>query len=64
MKEIVYKHRGPIERWSPSQRSYVWKEGYSEDGQFGGGLYPWMTKKECREDAKNQGGKAVFVEQS
>lgn len=63
MKKIVYRYRGNIERWSSLKRSYVWKVGFSEDGEFGGGLYPWMTKAECRADAKSQGGRAVFVEE-
>ena len=56
MKTIIYWHRGLIEKG----KNYTWKEGYSANGEGGGALYPWMTKKECRQDAKEQRCKAVF----
>ena len=59
-KKLVYKHRGSVERWSPSKRGYIWRDGYSEDGASGGVLYPWNTKEECRQDARSRGGVAVF----
>lgn len=57
---FTYYYRGHIERWRAL--GYAWMEGYSENGESGGPLYPWMTKKECREEAKARGGRAVFVE--
>lgn len=56
--EIVYHYRGPIERGA----DYHWTEGYSRNSVEGGILYPWMTKAECRHDAKALGGKATFDE--
>lgn len=60
MKTVVYKYRGMIERGT-GRPGYAWHEGYSEDGESGRGLFPWMTKAECRADAKSQGAKAEFV---
>lgn len=57
-REIIYHFRGGVERGIGG--SYVWRDGYSETTADGGVLYPWMTWKECRHDAKIQGGKAVF----
>lgn len=54
---ITYYRRGLVER--PSRRRYVWKDGYSANGTEGM-LYPWLTKKEARADAKQQGAQAVF----
>lgn len=59
-KTFTYHYRGEVERWGKS--GYVWKAGYSENGESGGVLYPWMTKFECRSEAQLRGGKAVFVE--
>lgn len=61
IKLIEYIYRGKVERWSPSKRSYVWHNGYSQNGESGGVLYPWMTVRECQADAKAQGGRATFV---
>lgn len=60
---ITYYYRGDIERWDSKRRSYVWKRGYSERGSSGGPLYPWLTKSECKDDARSQGQRAEFVEQ-
>lgn len=64
IKLIEYIYRGKVERWAPYKRSYVWHHGYSQNGENGGALYPWMTKRECEIDAKKQGGRAVFVKVS
>ncbi|MFA6234130.1 MAG: hypothetical protein WC824_08090 [Bacteroidota bacterium] len=67
MKEIptiTYKYRGMIERGignCNTRPGYAWHEGYSEDGENGRGLMGWMTKEECRTDAKSRGSKAEFV---
>jgi hypothetical protein len=63
-KVIVFTYRGEIER--PAKRrgrvaSYRWTEGYSETSPEGNALYPWMTRAECRADAKAAGYRAVFV---
>ncbi len=56
---IEYLYRGRIER--PDGRgSYRWAEGWSENGEAGRPLYPWMTRAEAREEAKRRGGRAVF----
>ena len=58
-KEIAYHYRGGIERGTGS--SYKWHEGYSEGTAETRIYYPWMTQRECRLDAREQGyGKAVF----
>jgi hypothetical protein len=62
MKEIVYWFRGQIEKGS-NYKCYKWADGYSAKSENGMVLYPWMTKKECRQDAKEQGCKAVFKEE-
>ena len=56
VRYIAYYYRGLIERGS-------WKEGFSSDSSLGNPLYPWMTKAECRADAKEQGCKAVFYKE-
>lgn len=57
MEVIVYHKMGLVERWSPSKRQYVWCEGYQRPNCF-----PWMTRSECRNEAKVLGAKAVFQE--
>jgi hypothetical protein len=71
-KVITYTYRGDVERSSVRRRparpgrpttyvrSYVWKNGYSATSPNGLVQYPWMTRSECREDAKAQGAKAAF----
>jgi len=56
MKNITYTYRGSVERG----RDYRWQDGYSETSADGGVLYPWMTRRECQQDAKSKGGKALF----
>jgi hypothetical protein len=54
---IAYHFRGPIERGA----RYLWREGYSTDGGEAGSVcYPWLTRQECRRDAIERGGRAVF----
>ena len=53
---IVYTFRGLIERG----RDYHWTNGYSATTNTGFVLYPWMTKRECCQDAHSQGKKALF----
>lgn len=60
-KRVVYYYRGQIERVRRGGR-YAWYDGYSATGPSGGVLFPWMTKTECRADAKAQNAVAVFVE--
>lgn len=58
MKEtITYYYRGLVERGP----HYQWHKGYSaySDGQP---LYPWETRRECQQDAKKHGLKAIFVD--
>lgn len=57
-EETVYHYRGLIERG----KDYHWVEGWSATGQSGGILFPWMTKRECQQQAKREGRKAVFAE--
>jgi hypothetical protein len=40
-------------------RSYRWTMGYSERSP-GGVIFPWMTRRECQEDARRRGAKARF----
>jgi hypothetical protein len=54
--ERAYHYRGRVERGA----RYEWKDGYSEYSQSGGVRYPWSTRKECQEEAKRDGFKAVF----
>lgn len=59
----LYKFRGGIERVKGRRNrvgTYVWHNGYSEDDGSGGVLYPWMTKAECRRDARTTGHVATF----
>ena len=55
---IIYTYRGLIERGAGGR--YVWREGYSPTTKDGGIIYPWMTKQDCRRDAKTLGCKATF----
>jgi hypothetical protein len=58
-KVITYHFRGQVERFRGGQ--YHWIDGYSENSPKGNPLHPWMTKEECREDAKKWGCKARFL---
>jgi hypothetical protein len=57
VKTITYTYRGLVERGT----RYDWREGYSETSPDGGIYYPWMTKRECQQDAMKQGSRAVFI---
>lgn len=56
LETIEYHYRGQIE----VGRNYVWQDGYSANGPSGGVLYPWATKRACRDEARSQGKRAVF----
>lgn len=56
MQTIEYHYRGQVEEG----RNYGRRDGYSANGPSGGMLYPWESKKACREDAKSQGKRAAF----
>jgi len=56
MKTIIFHYRGMVERGA----NYTWTDGYSQNGPNGSILYPWSTRKECRQEAKQLGTKAVF----
>jgi hypothetical protein len=60
METRTYHYRGQIERWRAGRRSYVWCDGFSAQGSTGGVEYPWMTKQECRAEARLIGARAVF----
>ena len=55
----TYYYRGGVER--PTSRGYVWRDGYSANGEDGGALYPWVTKREAQTSCKAIGMRAVFV---
>lgn len=59
---ITYHYRGLVER--PAVRhgkvTYVLRHGFSENGEAGDPLYPWMTQAECKSDAKRRGKRARF----
>ncbi len=59
IQEIKYAYRGGIERGA----DYHWVDGYSETSPSGHVFYPWMTRRECQQDAKAKGGKAFFVDE-
>ena len=60
-RRIDYFYRGQIERFRMSDRGRnPWQDGYSENGQNGMALYPWLTYRECQADAKARDGRAVF----
>ena len=57
-KTIIYIYRGRIVGGTGG--GYRWHDGYSENNADDLPLYPWLTRRECQQDAKRQGGKAVF----
>lgn len=59
---ITYYHRGHIEVPAPrnGKPGYRWAEGYSANSETGGEMQPWMTRRECQREAKEQGKRAVF----
>ena len=56
MKTERYDYRGQIERGP----RYEWRDGYSRTTETGAVEYPWLTKTECRAEAKARGLRAVF----
>jgi len=58
VKTITYFYRGGVERGTGN--GYEWRNGYSETVE-GSILYPWMTRRECQEDARRRGAKAEFA---
>jgi len=59
VKRISYYYRGMIEHGTGC--GYRWVEGWSAQSSNNLPLYPWMTKRQCQQDAKRQGARAVFV---
>lgn len=58
MTEVIkYYYRGQIEHG----KNYRWANGFSATNENGNNLYPWMTRRECQQDARKQGKRAVFV---
>jgi hypothetical protein len=59
---ITYTYRGMIERGRPvkGRPSYEWFEGYSETGANGEVGFPWMTYRECQQEARTVGAVAKF----
>lgn len=55
---IVYHYRGGVERGTGN--GYAWRDGYSENSAEGWPTYPWMTARECQEDARKRGAIAKF----
>jgi len=60
MKFITYFFRGLCERGTGD--NYAWRNGFSENSPTGGETFPWMTASECRQDAKNRGCTARFID--
>jgi hypothetical protein len=59
VKRISYYYRGMIERGANA--NYRWTEGWSAQSDDNLPLYPWMTKRECQQEANRQDARAVFV---
>jgi hypothetical protein len=59
-KTVTYFYRGPIE--VPVKGSYRWVDGYSQNSEAGNILYPWESKKEIYNQAKDHGLKIIFKE--
>jgi hypothetical protein len=59
MNEIVYTYRGGVERGT-GEPGYRWRDGYSESTADGHATFPWMTKRECQNDARTRGAVARF----
>lgn len=56
--EKAYHYRGLIERLRIYGRG-TWIEGYSS-GDLDIVHYPWIPRRQCRQEAKRDGFKAVF----
>jgi hypothetical protein len=52
----TYHYRGPIERGA----TYAWRDGYSTNAPTADTFYPWMTRRECKSEAKAEGCQALF----
>lgn len=63
MGTITYYYRGQIERGN-GKPGYDWHNGYSENSSAGGALAPWMTKRECQQDAKSKNAQAIFEDKN
>lgn len=61
-KQITYYYRGEVERGN-GKPGYDWHPAWSANNEEGRALYPWLTRKECLEDAKRQGATAIFYPQ-
>ena len=61
--EIHYHRQGLVERPYIKGKGYRMCYGYARVTGSGLVEYPWMTKTECRADAKKNNGKAVFYSQ-
>lgn len=61
MKKIRYYYRGPVEVGN-GKPGYTWVNGYSETAPDGGVMYPLMSKRDCRHDAKCKGATAIFMD--
>ena len=61
MNTIVYTYRGEVERGTG--RGYRWRPAYSETVN-GAIVYPWMTRRECQEDARARGARTTFKHDS
>ena len=65
-RKRIYRYNGMIERGAG--RRYRWHEGFQlAVDEYGivepdhRTTYPWMTRKECKEEAKAKGCVAEFV---
>ena len=56
---ITYHYRGQVER-AVRGGGYKWYDGFSEEGKDGAVTCPWMTRNECRADARLRGCRAKF----
>jgi len=59
MQIIIYYYRGDVERGTGC--GYAWRPGYSENTPDGAITYPWMTVRECQDDARKRGAIAKFA---
>ena len=57
----IYVRRGLIERGN-GKPGYDWHEGYSEKDDSGAVVFPWLTRRECQQEARANGLRAVFEE--
>lgn len=60
----IYHYRGNVERFDMTNKRSMrnpWKAGYSVTSDEGFVSYPWRTRRECLDEARRDGVKAVFV---